>query len=452
MYTIVDIETTGGSYQYDRITEIAVYVHDGEKITDEFTTLINPERSIPYFITALTGITNDMVVDAPKFYEVAREIVELTEGKIFVAHNANFDYQFIRQEFKSLGFNFKRKVLCTVKLCRKIMPGLRSYSLGNLCNELNIRIETRHRAAGDARATAALFKLLLSLNRDTCSLITNNGFPGINPVLDTRVIEDLSEETGIYYFYDENGEIIYIGKSRNIRQRVLTHLKNNSSKRAMEMKEKIADIGYEITGSELIALIIESYEIKKIKPLYNRSQRRTSFYYGIYSRLNEGGYTCFSIEKNTSCETPLTCFSSLEMAKKHMSLLMEKFQLCQKFCGLYESQGACFHHQIGICHGACTGTESPADYNKRARSAVESFEYLHRNFFIIDAGRNENERSVVKIENGKFIGYGYADINEIGFGTDPFHDCIKTHQDNRDIQYIIKGYLKRNRVEKILPF
>ena len=266
MYTIVDIETTGGSSHHDKITEIAILVHDGEKVVDEFITLINPERSIPYFITGLTGITNEMVADAPKFYEVAKSIVEMTEGKAFVAHNANFEYQFIRQEFKSLGFNFKRKVLCTLKLSRKLIPGLRSYSLGNLCDELNIEIDNRHRAAGDARATVKLFELLLSLDTDHDSLIKNYGLTGLHPALDTRVIEDLAEEPGIYYFYDENGEMIYIGKSRNIRQRVLSHLNNQASKRAMEMKDKIADIGYEITGSELIALIVESYEIKKIKP------------------------------------------------------------------------------------------------------------------------------------------------------------------------------------------
>jgi len=452
LYTIIDIETTGGSSRYDKITEIAIFVHDGEKIIDQYVSLINPERSIPYFITNLTGISNEMVADAPKFYEVARKIVEITEGKTFIAHNANFDYHFIRQEFKNLGYTFKREVLCTIKLSRKLIPGLRSYSLGNLCKDVNISIDNRHRARGDAEATIKLFELLLSLDDESGSVIKKPGLTRFNPALDPESIAVLPEEPGIYYFFDENKDVIYIGKSRNIHQRVITHLGNNSSKRAMEMKDRITGIEYDMTGSELVALIRESYEIKKLKPVYNRSQRRTSFYNGIYTHQNEGGYICFSIEKNRTSQKPLTCFSSLEKARNHMGKLMEKYQLCQKLMGLYESQGACFHQQIGICHGACTGKEPSEEYNARAMEALESFNYMHENFFIIDSGRNEDERSVVKIENSKFCGYGYLTIQEIGFGLDSFHDCIRYHQDNRDVQQIIKGFLKRNRVEKILAY
>lgn len=452
LYTIVDIETTGGSSRSDRITEIAIFVHDGEKVIDQFVSLINPERSIPYFITGLTGISNEMVADAPKFYEVARKIVEITEGKIFVAHNAGFDYHFIRQEFKNLGYKFKRDILCTLKLSRRLIPGLRSYSLGNLCEEINIRINHRHRARGDAEATVKLFEVLLSLDNGSLSFGKRPVLSGLNPLLDTAIIAALPEETGVYYFYDENQEVIYIGKSRNIHQRVLSHLSNHASKRAIEMKDRITDIGHELTGSELIALIHESYDIKKTKPVYNRSQRRTSFYYGIYSCKNDRGYICFSVNKNSSFDTPLTCFSSLERAKQHLEKLLEKHQLCQKLAGLYESQGPCFHRQIGICHGACTGEEPVGEYNARAKQALETFNYMHENFFIIDSGRHEDERAVVKIKNGKFCGYGYIDIQDIGFGLDPFHDCIKPHQDNRDVQQIIKSYLKNKRVEKILPF
>lgn len=169
MYAVIDIETTGGSARLERITEIAVYIHDGKRIVEEYSTLINPERNIPYFITSLTGITNEMVEEAPKFYEVARRIVELTEGKTFVAHNARFDYSFIRQEFSMLGYNFKRPVLDTIALSRRLFPGYKSYSLGNLCNELGIEINGRHRASGDAMATARLLELLLEKDRELMS-------------------------------------------------------------------------------------------------------------------------------------------------------------------------------------------------------------------------------------------------------------------------------------------
>ena len=159
MYAIVDIETTGGSPVKEKITEIAIYIHDGQKITNEFVTLINPEKNIPYNIIALTGITNEMVASAPKFYEIARDIVELTKDRTIIAHNSTFDYSFIRNEFRSLGYNFQREQLCTVKLSRKLIPGLRSYSLGAICSELGIKITDRHRAAGDALATAKLFDI-----------------------------------------------------------------------------------------------------------------------------------------------------------------------------------------------------------------------------------------------------------------------------------------------------
>lgn len=161
MYAVVDIETTGGNNKTGKITEIAIYIYNGSEITNSFSTLINPECEIPYFITNITGITNEMVANAPKFYEVARKIVELTANKIFVAHNVSFDYNFIRKEFKDLGFEFSRKKMCTVQLSRKYIPNHRSYSLGNICAELGIEINGRHRAAGDALATVKLLDLIL---------------------------------------------------------------------------------------------------------------------------------------------------------------------------------------------------------------------------------------------------------------------------------------------------
>ena len=199
MYAVIDIETTGGSARLERITEIAVYIHDGEQIVEEYSTLINPERNIPYFITSMTGITNEMVEDAPRFYEVARRIVELTEGHVFVAHNARFDYSFIRQEFSNLGFNFKRPMLDTVSLSRKLLPGHKSYSLGNLCNDLGIEINGRHRAAGDALATVKLLELLIekdgSLGKG--SLFKNRKAAKLHPALDTGRLKDIPEEPGI---------------------------------------------------------------------------------------------------------------------------------------------------------------------------------------------------------------------------------------------------------------
>jgi DNA polymerase III subunit epsilon len=456
MYAIIDIETTGGSARIEKITEIAIYLHDGNQITGEFVSLVNPERNIPYFITNLTGITNEMVEDAPRFFEIAKTIVELTEGRTFVAHNARFDYSFIRQEFKSLGFNYKKNILDTVALSRKLLPGHRSYSLGNICKDLRISINGRHRAAGDALATVKLFETLLAKDRELSGsksvLLKNTKVSKLNPKLDISKIDSIPDEPGIYYFYNENGDLIYIGKSSNLQQRISTHLSNNTTNRSMEMRDLIADIDWETTGSELIALLKESFEIKDNKPVYNRAQRSTGFQWGIFSFIDQSGYINFRYGQLDNDDSPVSVFTSKEKTKSKLNSLVESYGLCQKLSGLYETDGACFHYQVGICKGACCGHESAEEYNERAAKATEEFVFTRRNFFIIDKGRDYEERCAVKIVNGKYAGYGYFNINDMGFGLTAVHECIKPSVDNRDIQVILKTYLKRNRVEKIIEF
>ncbi len=456
MYAIVDIETTGGSARLEKITEIAIYFHDGEKITGEFISLINPERNIPYFITNLTGITNDMVENAPRFFEVAKKIVEATEGRTFVAHNARFDYSFIKQEFKSLGYNFKRPIIDTVALCRKLFPGHQSYSLGNICSDMNININGRHRAAGDALATVKLFEKLLNKDREIngcqSGLIKNTKISKLNPMLDISKIERIPDEAGVYYFYNEKGDLIYIGKSRDLQQRVTTHLSNNTTNRSMEMRDMIADIGWEVTGSELIALLRESSEIKANKPVYNRAQRRTGFQWGIFSFKDNNGYLNYRFGTINCDDPPLSVYTSKERAKSKLLTMVETYSLCQKLTGLYDAEGSCFQHHVGICRGACCGKESTSDYNERALKAAEEFSFTRRNFFVIDKGRSEEERCAVQILNGKFAGYGYFNVNDMGFGLNALHDCIQKHADNSDIQTILKQYLRHNRVEKIIDF
>jgi DNA polymerase-3 subunit epsilon len=418
--------------------------------------LINPERSIPYFITSLTGISNEMVENAPRFYEVAKQIIEFTEGRIFVAHNARFDYSFIRQEFKALGYNFKRNILDTITLGRKLIPGHRSYSLGNICRELGIEINGRHRAAGDAFATVKLLEMLIEkdreINRGLSGLLKNTKISKLNPNLDVSKIDSIPEEAGVYYFYNEKGDLIYIGKSRNLQQRIRTHLSNNTTNRAMEMRDLIADIDWEITGSELIALLRESSEIKRNKPVYNRAQRRTGFQWGVFSHTDMNGYLNLSYGQVDGEDSPLSVFTGKERAKSKLLSLVEKYDLCQKLTGLYETHGPCFHYHVGLCKGACCGKESPESYNERARKAAEEFIFTRRNFFIIDRGRDEEERSAIKIVNGKFTGYGYFNINEMGFGLAAVHDCIQSYRDNSDIQIILKQYLRGFKIEKIIEF
>ena len=446
MYAIIDIETTGLSPVNERITEIAIFIHNGQQIVNEYSTLINPERNISANITRITGITNEMVQDAPKFWEVAKEIVILTEGKYFVAHNATFDYNFIRNEFKSLGYDFKRDRLCTVKLSRKIIPNHKSYSLGKLCSDLGIVINGRHRAAGDALATVKLFEHLLATD-STLGQLNSSKFYHI----DASIIKNLPEEPGVYYFHDHNGDVVYIGKSKNIKTRVFSHFSNEKSERALKMMDEVHNISHELTGSELIALLLESDEIKTQKPKYNRRQRRAASHYGIFTYINDSGYICFKT-KGIKKDNPVASFNSAKEARDRLYVLSEKFELCQKLCNLYEASGACFYYQIDHCKGACIHEESPNDYNQRAQAMLDELNYDWQNFFIIDIGRNDDEKSVVKIENGRYIGFGYINTESIGNDLENLSDVIKVYPDNRDVQQIIRTFLKQHSVEMLLKY
>jgi DNA polymerase-3 subunit epsilon len=455
MYAVIDIETTGGSPDHEKITEIAIYIYDGNKITGEFSSLINPEKNIPYHITALTGISNEMVANAPRFYEVAKEIVELTENKIFVAHNVSFDYNFIKSEFKRLGYEYKRDKLCTVKLSRKLIPGKRSYSLGRLCEELGILIEDRHRATGDAKATVKLLDLLLKSEGAQQSLIDEvRGISARNlhPSFDLTSLKKVPEEPGIYYFLDEQNNLIYIGKSRNLHQRVLSHFTGTTGKSAMKMRENIVSIDYSTTGTELIALLLESDEIKKHKPRYNRALRRANPQWGLFQRTDQNGYICLDIIKHSDTETiPICSFNNRQEAKEYLGTMVENFNLCQKLCGLYVSTGPCFHFEIRECRGACVGMELPDLYNMRVIQAISRIKFQHQNFLVLDKGRHDEERSVVKVENGKYIGFGYIAVDIIN-GIESLHECIKAYPDNKDTHIIINQYLRQNKVIKIIEF
>jgi DNA polymerase-3 subunit epsilon len=277
-YVIVDIETTGGSPKNSKITEIAMYKHDGIQIIDEYSTLINPEMNIPPFIVKLTGISDGMVSSAPKFFEIAKNIIDFSEGCIFVAHNVGFDYGILREEFKSLGYDYRRPHLCTVRTSRYILPGMESYSLGKLSNTLGIEINGRHRAGGDALATAHLFTLLFEKDPSNLqTFIQQEVNPKIlHPNLDLEQLDELPSKVGIYKFYNEVNQLIYIGKSKDIKKRVEQHLRNNNTQKGIQMRQEIAKIEFELTGSELIALLLESDLIKTHQPIYNRMLRKSN--------------------------------------------------------------------------------------------------------------------------------------------------------------------------------
>ena len=455
MFTIIDIETTGGNSKSDKITEIAIYRHDGSRIISEYSTLINPERRIPFYITELTGINDDMVADAPKFFEVAKDIVNLTNDAVFVAHNVGFDYNFIRSEFKSLGYDFNRPKLCTVKLSRLLMPGKASYSLGRLCKELNINISHRHRASGDALATVSLFEMLLA--RDHNNIIATDGKPThlpahLNTNLSPDIIDALPAKTGVYYFFNEHRELIYVGKSKNIKSRIRAHLNNFDNLKAIELRNEIAFIEYELTGSELISMLLESAEIKYHKPYFNRAQLKSGYNYGIFMEFLIDGFVHFKAGKISAKNRPLAVFTSQNQAKGFLNHLAEEFDLCPKLTGLDYTSGPCIRHLMQHCNGNCREKDQQEDYNNRAMAVVRSMEYDHANFLIIDRGREENEVSVVKIEKGKYCGYGYFKDAVLPDNVELLKNCVNKREDNREVQQIIRSFLKNNTAEKVIPY
>ena len=396
-----------------------------------------------------------MVADAPKFYEVAKKIVALTKDAVFVAHNVGFDYNFIRSEFKSLGYDFNRPKLCTVKLSRLLIPGKTSYSLGKLCKALGIEISHRHRAEGDAMATVTLFEMLLA--RDQGNIIFHGGKPGLLPShlnsnLSPEVINALPAKTGVYYFFNEHHELIYVGKSKNIKSRIRANLNNFDHLKAIELRNEITFIEYVITGSELISMLRESAEIKRHKPYFNRAQVKSGFNYGVFSDFLIDGFIHFRAGKISGKNHPLAVFTSQNQAKGFLSRVTEEFDLCPKFTGLDYTSGPCMRHLMQHCDGNCHQKEQQEDYNARAMAVIKSMAYDHFSFFIIDKGREENERSVVKIEKGKYMGYGYVSDTKLYDNIEVLKKCISPEEDNHEVQQIIKGFLKRNTVERVIPY
>ena len=455
-FAIIDIETTGGNSARNKITEVAVYIHDGNKIIDEFVTLVNPECPIDPFISNLTGISNEMVADAPKFYEIAKDLVKITEDTIFVAHNAQFDYGFIREEYKSLGYNYSRDYLCTVKLSRKLLPGYSSYSLGKLCQNLGINITNRHRASGDALATVKLFEMILERDPEfsTINNFTKNDYLHLRfpPDFDHKVLDKVPETPGIYYFHNMDGSIIYIGKSLNIRKRILSHFANKQTKKAIELRNAIKEISFEETGNELIALLLESEEIKNHQPFFNRVQKRTTFNYGIFSKINSDGYLTLYASRVKKIDEPLITIGTLEEGERILERILLKNNLCQKFCGTREIKHACFNHSVKLCEGACVGKESVYDYNLKAQKAIDSIKYTHENFMIIGKGRMANEKSIMQVEGGKYIGYGFYDTEFTNSSAEDLKDFIKARNDNRDVQRIIRHFLNTTSANNILKY
>lgn len=445
-YAIIDIETTGGSTKSTKITEIAIILHDGMNVIDEYATLINPESNIPPFISRLTGISNEMVANSPKFYEAAKTIVEFTKDTVFVAHNVGFDYNVIRQEFKNLGFDYRLPHLCTVRSSRYTFPGHASYGLDKITKALGIQLTGHHRAKNDALATASLFERIFEANNgDVSRYIQQEILPKeLHPFLDTESIDAILNQTGVYKFYDETGKLIYIGKSKHIKSRIQQHLKNKTSKKAIAMKQEIARIDTEYTGSELVALLLESKLIKQHKPHFNRALRKDKLNYGIYDYLDGRGYLNLMVERvNKMNAQPLLTFETRQEANAYLMHLTERSQLCQKLANLYHSQSSCFHYQMKQCAGACVGEEPSNSYNARVQQWIDHLNFERESFYIIEKGRSKMEKSLVFVDQGVYRGFGFIPNEAMKTAVETWKEYITIYNEDRDSRTILKSYMNR---------
>ncbi|HEX8270889.1 MAG TPA: exonuclease domain-containing protein [Flavobacterium sp.] len=453
MYAILDIETTGGQFNEEGITEIAIYKFDGHEIVDQFISLVNPEIPIQPFVVKLTGINNAMLRSAPKFFEVAKRIIEITQDCVLVAHNAVFDYRILRTEFRRLGYNFEAHTLCTVELAQKLLPEQPSHSLGKLVRALGIPMADRHRASGDAMATVKLFKLLLAKDVEKIivrELIKTEVEKGIAPRL-LDIVESLPSRTGIYYIHKEDGTIIFIGKSQNIKKRVNQHFTGTSPK-CKKIQAEVFAVTFEETGSELISILKELEEIKVNHPIYSKPQSRSGFPYSVYSEKDADGYLNLQLQKSDRKKDSIVAFSSLSEGKNTLFRLTDQYHLCQKLTGLYETESNCFLYTINQCDGACIGKVAPDEYNARVTELIADLSLANRNMMLIDRGRTISERSAILIENGSFKGYAFYDLNYQITNINILKSILVTMPDNRDTKNIIQTYIRKNKRIKIVSF
>lgn len=454
MYAIVDIETTGSYAAANGITEISIHVFDGEKVTGKYETLINPGQPIPYFIQTMTGITDKMVEDAPRFEDVAENIFNVLQGKIFVAHNVNFDYSFVNAHLKQSGFELNSKKLCTVRLSRKIFPGLPSYSLGKLCHSLGIKINDRHRAGGDTAATVKIFQLLLQNDNEQHilkSLQRNSKEAILPPNVPKDHFEKLPYTPGVYYFHNEKGKVVYVGKANNIRYRVNSHFSNNAeSRQKQNFLQHVYGISFQCCGTELMACILESTEIKKRWPAFNSSQKRWEDVYGIFMYEDQNGYQRLAIDKNRKRLHPVFTFHYLADGHAVLRKLIRDFNLCPKLCFLHKDDVKCTGINEGYCFGACEQQEPPEKYNERVLKAAASIR-AKPSFAIVDTGLNGDERSCILVLEGSFYGMGY--LSSTIQITDPaaLKEQLTVYRENSFIRNLVNGYAARF-PDKVIQF
>ncbi|ALM50152.1 DNA polymerase III subunit epsilon [Flavobacterium psychrophilum] len=442
-YAIVDIETTGGNASGSRITEIAVIIHDGTDIIDRFETLVNPQKEIPLPIFALTGINNEMVAHAPIFDDVAEKVLEMLEGRIFVAHNVNFDHSFVRHELSRAGLKWTAKnKLCTVRAARKIKPGLPSYSLGNLCRSLDIPLLRAHRAGGDADATAILLSMLLQWDSESVidKMVKKNAQDQrLPPNLPPEDFEALPEKPGVYYFYTREKKVVYVGKAKNLKKRVAQHFSGHKiTPQRQNFLRDIYSISFEVCASEFMALLLECCEIKKLWPIHNRALKKFDPKFGLYEYEARNGYKYLAVGKLAKQQSYIEMFHSLHDGVNLILKLAAQFTIDSRF--LYYGGST----EEGLTIRDLTSLPDKGHHNDCVNKALDFLEGSRPTYAIVDKGRCRDELSCIWIEKGHFYGMGYLSA-DIGITeVSAIRDYVTPYASNGYIMQLINTYAAKH--------
>ncbi len=444
-YAIVDIETTGGYASGNGITEIAVYIHDGERVVKHFETLINPQQLIPKYITSLTGIDNAMVASAPAFDEIADVLFDMLNENIFIAHNVNFDYSFLKHQLKQSGYDLTAKKLCTVRLGRKVFPGLQSYSLGNLCRSLKINIENRHRAGGDAKATVKLFEYMLlngAKNHIDLMLKRTSAEHWLPLNLDKDVIDKLPSKPGVYYFHNSKEKIIYVGKAINLKKRVSSHFtQNDPDLKRQNFIRNIYKVSFKQCATELEAIVLESTEIKRLWPRYNKSQKQPLVKYALYSFEDNRGYIRLAIDKKKKNLPHLYNFNLLNEGLVLLKKMAEEFELNARLCFIDKSP---------FTKKEEAELETPDIYNLKIKKALAALTENLPTFVLVDEGVTEEEKLCLLVERGSFWGMGYLPRSFSITSSAELKNLLNPYADNDYIRNNIYSFAAANPGKRIL--
>lgn len=427
-FAVVDIETTGGFPQQHGITEIAIVLHNGTEVEGKYQTLVNPHQPIPPFIANMTGISDAMVAVAPSFEEVAPRIYHLLKDRIFVAHNVNFDYSFVKHHLQEAGFHLQTPKLCTIRLSRKVFPGFRKYGLGHLCRELGIHIEDRHRAFGDAQATAKVLDLVLQNNGQLLikeMLKKENKNQLLPPNMAEQQVQLLPELPGVYYFHDVKGKVIYVGKAKSLKKRVVSHFTGlDISKKRQDFLRNIHTVTHTVCPTEFIASLLESVEIKRLWPIFNKSQKRYEQLWGIYLFEDNRGYLRLAIDKKSKYSGPVAIFSMLADAHRHMWKLVKDFGLDPVLCFL-DTTGEQILPEIEA-------------YNESVKKALHWLQSQKETFLIRD------KDACVLVEAGRFYGMGKVPAGLDSTAIEHIKPHLVEYPENEVIKSMIRNFAERH--------